>query len=198
MINVRTFVARRRPPKSSNHQKSLCWNAAPSSKRCHTTVTTLRIGFKTDGRAIFSSNFCSFAKPEKGSIEEQIQQTKNLWRRSYKIFQELSKYIKFCALNAPSINFNFNFQYFIEHLKFKRMGLKALKLIESLLPRKLTECTSNYEYQSSRSHKNWSGSTHGRSYSVPSSPLLWQRSSHMAVLLEAMLCIDRDKEHGGT
>ena len=48
----------------------------------------------------------------------------------------------------------FNFQYFIEHLKFKRMGLKALKLIESLLPRKLTECTSNYEYQSSRSHKN--------------------------------------------
>ena len=92
----------------------------------------------------------------------------------------------------------FNFQYFIEHLKFKRMGLKALKLIESLLPRKLTECTSNYEYQSSRSHKNWSGSTHGRSYSVPSSPLLWQRSSHMAVLLEAMLCIDRDKEHGGT
>ena len=48
----------------------------------------------------------------------------------------------------------FNFQYFIEHLKFKRMGLKALKLIESLLPRKLTEYTSNYEYQSSRSHKN--------------------------------------------
>ena len=53
------------------------------------------------------------------------------------------------------VNFQFfNFQYFIEHLKFKRMGLKALKLIESLLPRKLTECTSNYEYQSSRSHKN--------------------------------------------
>ena len=57
--------------------------------------------------------------------------------------------------NVPSAkSFNFNFQYFIEHLKFKRMGLKALKLIESLLPRKLTECTSNYEYQSSRSHKN--------------------------------------------
>ena len=55
----------------------------------------------------------------------------------------------------------------------------------------------NYDYQSWRPGKNWSGSSDGRTCSVPSIPLLWQRSFHMALLLEALLCIYRDKEHGG-
>ena len=93
----------------------------------------------------------------------------------------------------------YQFQFSIFHWtkKSKRMGLEAIKLIESLFPKKITIYTGSFEHQYAKSDHNTIHWAHGHFCCVPQRQQCWEISSHMVSPLLPVLRIDERKELWG-